>query len=51
MNGGTLEDLLISPNETITWNQREKITYDIACGMQYLHAKRFMHRDLTTKVS
>lgn len=49
MNGGTLEQLLTAVDEQITWPQREKLCHDIACGMQYLHAKRYIHRDLTTK--
>lgn len=49
MNGGTLEQLLSSP-EPLSWPVRLRLALDIAHGLQYLHAKGVFHRDLTSKV-
>ncbi|KAK1334343.1 hypothetical protein QTO34_005347 [Cnephaeus nilssonii] len=48
MNGGTLEQLLSSP-EPLSWPVRLRLALDIAQGLQYLHAKGVFHRDLTSK--
>lgn len=49
MNGGTLEQLLSSP-EPLSWPVRLHLALDIAQGLRYLHAKGVFHRDLTSKV-
>jgi len=46
-----LESLLANTNIDIPWHVRLKLATDIAKGMRYLHARRFMHRDLTSKVN
>ncbi|XP_021077986.1 dual specificity testis-specific protein kinase 1 [Mus pahari] len=48
MNGGTLEQLLSSP-EPLSWPVRLHLALDIAQGLRYLHAKGVFHRDLTSK--
>jgi len=32
----------------LTWDRRESIAYDIVKGMQYLHSRRLIHRDLNS---
>jgi len=46
---GNLKDLLTDPVNDLTWNRREEIAYDIVKGMQYLHSRRLIHRDLNSQ--
>lgn len=48
VNGGTLEELLQNQNVELPWDTRLSIARDIACGMEYLHENKIMHRDLTS---
>ncbi|XP_001638200.2 serine/threonine-protein kinase GIN4 [Nematostella vectensis] len=49
VNGGNLEELLMNHEETLNWATRVYLARDIASGMAFLHQKRFLHRDLTSK--
>ncbi|KAJ8040361.1 Dual specificity testis-specific protein kinase 2 [Holothuria leucospilota] len=49
VNGGSLQDLLCDDREYLSWTVRLKLCNDIAKGMKYLHAKGFMHRDLSSQ--
>lgn len=49
ISGGSLEALLANTDVDIPWHVRLKVATDIAKGMRYLHSRRIMHRDLTSK--
>jgi len=49
IEGGDLETLLQRRSERLSWKVRMQLCADIASGMTYLHAKDFLHRDLTSK--
>jgi ankyrin repeat protein len=42
---GSLYKVLQS-QQALDWDQRLKIAIDIACGLAFLHASKFLHRDL-----
>jgi len=42
---GSLDKVLHS-NESLTWQQRWQIAYDVSRGLSYLHGKAILHRDL-----
>ncbi|KAM9956291.1 hypothetical protein ACTFIR_003003 [Dictyostelium discoideum] len=46
INGGDLGNILLDHKFHIPWSLRVKIAKDIAEGMEYLHSKQIMHRDL-----
>ena len=46
MVGGSLSDLLHDQSRDLPWQSRINIGLQVARGMQYLHAKFMLHRDL-----
>ncbi len=51
MSGGSLDQLLHDRSLELSWRLRISLALDIARGMQYLHTKGYLHRDLTSKVN
>ncbi|CAA88727.1 Tyrosine-protein kinase [Caenorhabditis elegans] len=48
-NGGAVEDRLRDKGEKIKVPTRVKYTYMAACGMDYLHKKNCIHRDIASR--
>ena len=48
MAGGSLRDRLNNPAAASDWNWRLLCARDIALGIQFLHKKGFVHRDIKT---
>jgi serine/threonine protein kinase len=46
MRGGSLEDVLHNPERDLPWPTRAKIGLQVALGMEHLHQKHMLHRDL-----
>jgi len=45
---GDLHSALLSYEE-IDWHRKVKVAYDVAASMAYLHSKKIMHRNITSK--
>lgn len=43
---GSLYDTLCNQNHPMPWTMREHVAYQIALGMEFLHARAIVHRDL-----
>jgi serine/threonine protein kinase len=46
MSGGSLEDVLHDPQRDLAWRSRISIGLQVALGMEHLHMKHMLHRDL-----
>ena len=38
---------LVEEHKSINWENKLSILYDVCCGLQYLHTRNIIHRDLT----
>jgi serine/threonine protein kinase len=45
-DGGTLRDYLKERRDTITWENKFKLAYQLACAVLCLHDEKIVHRDL-----
>lgn len=48
-DGGTLRKTIKNTEKLFPWNLRISMARDIAAGMNYLHGRGIIHRDLTSK--
>jgi LIM domain kinase 1 len=46
--GGSLKELIHDSGLPLSWDERISLAKDIACGMNYLHHKGVIHRDLNS---
>ncbi|GMS91794.1 hypothetical protein PENTCL1PPCAC_13969, partial [Pristionchus entomophagus] len=46
--GGSLSRLLLDPTMALPWRHRFSFAVDIARGMEHIHSRRVIHRDLTS---
>uniref|UniRef100_A0A1I7V4K8 Protein kinase domain-containing protein n=1 Tax=Caenorhabditis tropicalis TaxID=1561998 RepID=A0A1I7V4K8_9PELO len=48
-NGGSVEDRLVDKGSKLTIRNRITYTYHAACGIEYLHKKNCIHRDIAAR--
>ncbi|PKK63478.1 kinase-like protein [Rhizophagus irregularis] len=48
-NGGNLQNYLKNNFKNLTWNDKKKLAFQIADGLNYLHYENILHRDLHSK--
>ncbi|POG58242.1 kinase-like domain-containing protein, partial [Rhizophagus irregularis DAOM 181602=DAOM 197198] len=48
-NDGDLQNYLKNNFENLTWNDKKKLAFQIADGLNYLHNENILHRDLHSK--
>jgi serine/threonine protein kinase len=47
-NGGDLQNYLKNNFMNLTWNDKKKLAFQIADGLNYLHNENILHRDLVS---
>ena len=47
-NGVDLKNYLKNNFKNLTWNDKKKLSYQIANGLNYLHNENVLHRDLVS---
>ena len=47
-NGGDLQNYLQKNFIKLTWDDKKKLAYQIADGLNYLHNENILHRDLVS---
>jgi serine/threonine protein kinase len=47
-DGGDLENYLKNNFESLTWNDKKRLAFQIADGLNYLHYENILHRDLVS---
>ncbi len=47
-DGGDLQSYLKNNFNHLTWNDKKKLAYQIADGLNYLHNENILHRDLVS---
>ncbi|PKC13685.1 kinase-like protein [Rhizophagus irregularis] len=48
-DGGNLKNYLKNNFKSLTWNNKKRLAYQIADGLNYLHNENVLHRDLHSK--
>ncbi|CAB4396313.1 unnamed protein product [Rhizophagus irregularis] len=48
-NGGNLQNYLKNNFKNLIWNDKKKLAFQIADGLNYLHYENILHRDLHSK--
>ena len=49
-DGGDLENYLKNNFERLTWDDKKKLAFQIADGLNYLHNENILHRDLVSSI-
>ena len=47
-NGGDLQHYLKNNFKNLTWDKKNKLAFQIADGLNYLHNENVLHRDLVS---
>jgi serine/threonine protein kinase len=47
-NGGDLQNYLKKNFMNLTWNDKKKLAFQIADGLNYLHNENVLHRDFVS---
>jgi serine/threonine protein kinase len=47
-NGGDLQNYLKNNFKNLTWDDKKKLSFQIADGLNYLHNENILHRDFVS---
>ena len=47
-DGGDLQSYLKKLFDTLTWDDKKRLSFQIADGLNYLHRENILHRDLVS---